>query len=309
MEIRMIEKFEEHERIIELDGEYIDVIGLKTISEMDDPVLSPNTGHVYDKVDIVEWLSKSKVDPLDNTKFLSVDMLVPGQAVKKISEDSIKTTKKNQNDFMKMFDEMNARVNKLEISNKSLIKTVGILQDENALLKEQNHQITKQLSQVTGALNQAQGELDYVKGELKHVEKECAQTKEELNKATEQLQASLNRETLLIQENRTLRQENEQLKKGYINPIWHDFGSKIDQKIDRCSTLEKKEALKLYSSKIKSCLDDDELKEAVNDIKLLQSEEIKKPYYFPFFDRVSETSKVVTEFKDKVTELKKWQPS
>ena len=71
---------------MKIDEDYVDVISHKTIFEMEDPVMSPHTGHIYDRADILKWIQQSGKDPIDRSKVLTHEMLVSGRFVKQIAD-------------------------------------------------------------------------------------------------------------------------------------------------------------------------------------------------------------------------------
>ncbi len=66
---------------------YEDPIALKRVEEMEEPVLTPSAGHIYDRVDIEGWIEQKGTDPVFYTP-LTVGMLVPGRFVKPLATDA-----------------------------------------------------------------------------------------------------------------------------------------------------------------------------------------------------------------------------
>ena len=66
---------------------YEDPIALKRVEDMDEPVLTPGAGHIYDRVDIEGWIAQNGTDPVFYTP-LTVAMLVPGRFVKPLVTDA-----------------------------------------------------------------------------------------------------------------------------------------------------------------------------------------------------------------------------
>ena len=106
-------------------------------------------------------------------------------------------------------------------------------------------------------------------------------------------------------------EQNKLLKKQVVLATWGEHGRGIDKKLDKGSSIfsdEKRTAeLKKYKEKVLKSEDDQQLKKAVQDTGTLTSADFAKRRYFNFkWLGNSETTKVVSEFQDKVTASKGW---
>src|SRR4051812_16508951 len=103
---------------MEVDEGYVDVIAFKTIFEMTDPVMSPHTGHIYDRVDIMQWITQKGTDPIDRDKQLTAQMLVPGLFVKQIADASARKSASDDARFTLMEDRHTQEMRAMSLTHK-----------------------------------------------------------------------------------------------------------------------------------------------------------------------------------------------
>jgi len=111
----------------------------------------------------------------------------------------------------------------------------------------------------------------------------------------------------MLQVLEALNKQNKLLKKQLVLATWKEHGQDIDKKLKKGSSETREDELKKYKEKVLKSTDDEELETAVKDTKTLKSEDIAKRRYFNFkWLGNSETTRVASEFQDKVTASKGW---
>lgn len=124
---------------------YEDPIALKKVEDMAEPVLTPASGHIYDRVDIQAWIEQKGTDPVSRTP-LAVDMLVTGRFVKPIAVDA----RTLRNEYMGMFAEMREAMQRTDaraeqakqesdLRFQKMENTIQSLREENSGLRTQLH--------------------------------------------------------------------------------------------------------------------------------------------------------------------------
>jgi regulator of replication initiation timing len=129
---------------MDLCEEYEDPIFFKPINEIEDPVLSPYTGHIYERADIVGCINRSGTDPMTRQP-LTAAMLTSGRFVKQISEDAQSKIDKNMGKVEQRFQDLetsySAKFDKLNATMQTII-------DKNDALQTENGKLTKEVSQL-----------------------------------------------------------------------------------------------------------------------------------------------------------------
>lgn len=262
------------------DEEYIDLIAYKPIQEMIDPVLTPQTGHIYDREDIVNWIIRNGTDPIDRDKALTRDMLVPGRFIKQIYQVSEKRHEQERE------EDKSAALQRKQAIEERNAKNLDEMQ--NKFMRE--HQKNKKREDLQ--VKSLKHELHTVKEENHNLIKE--------NKLLEK------KLTISVRHEKKLKNDNKIMKETYVNPIWSEHGLAIENKLKKGSTPERTKVLRDYSQKVKACTNDHELQKVVNNTKRLQHKNIREPRFFGLIVGASETYKVAMQFKDEINKLKGW---
>ncbi len=253
---------------VDADEAYEDPIALKRIADMADPVLTPASGHIYDRVDIQGWIEQKGTDPVSRTT-LSADMLVPGRFVKPIAVDA-----KTQSDkYMSMFAKMQETIDRNEArAEQDRAKAAQDRQESEARAEQARQESASRFQKFENIIQSLQEENSDLKIKL-----------------------------------RALTEENKRLKAGYVNPAYAKLGSDVENKLKKGSSQERHELLEAYAKFVKSSSDDETLRESVNNIEPFLKPEIRNPRYFgclSWFGVTSETTQVATELRDKINVAK-----
>jgi hypothetical protein len=245
---------------------YEDPIALKRVEDMAEPVLTPGAGHIYDRVDIEEWIEQKGTDPVFYTP-LTVQMLVPGRFVKPLATDA-----KTQRDahFMGILAKMQETIER----NKAEAEQAR--QESDAKAEKEREKAAQERQENAARFAKYENVIQSLKEE------------------NSDLKAKL----------RTVTEENTRLKAGYVNPAYAKLGGAVEDKLKKGSTYERHAVLEAYAKSVKSSTDDERLRESVNDVELFLRPEVRKPRlcggWFSWFGSVSETTQVATELRDKI---------
>lgn len=201
----------------DLSEEYEDPIFNKSLSEIADPVISPYSGHIYDRADIVQWINRSGTDPMTRQP-LTVAMLTSGRFVKQIFVRAENT----ETHLMRMFGEM---ASKMEKDKK----------DTDARIETQNQKIDRLTRSNTELTEQLSGLQSTVEGLTKE-NKQLREKSEQLLKENEQLKKGYIHP---VYQRHGLDVENK-LKAGsdpFRTQVLGNYATKIKQAVDEDALL------------------------------------------------------------------------
>lgn len=304
------------EQAVNMDLEvYEDLIFNKTIAEMEDPVLSPYTGHVYDRIDLVNWISQSRnaTDPIARDMPLTEAILVPGRFVRQIDE----AAQRNIQMLMNSFDQrINAAVNEAVTTLREELRSERI-QHQRERAEDQQEWFRDRISfnQQLSTLREEVRVLTVSNDSYKAENKLLQVTIDELTKQMAILKAE-NAHYKSIGTTPSANDDKWRLK--YLETskelacvksaqkLWRRYGGNIDAKLLKGSTPERHEALQNYAKRIKNATTREELKAAVKDIDVFNQSLISEPRFFSACVLQGATSRSAIEFKTEVCNRKGW---
>lgn len=153
-------------------------ISLIPISELDDPVVCRDSGRIYNRPELIQWIQKYGTDPITKTP-LTMEMLASGKFVKQVIIESqhklqmnvanlMKARERDKEELMSLFND------KFSNFERQMNCKMEVLVTKNEMLKEENMEYKIKLDQLEQNYVNKQW---YINGGLKidnKIEKGCS---------------------------------------------------------------------------------------------------------------------------------------